>query len=91
MGWAHGTQFEAAVTGAKIEHGCIDLPTTLETIEVPTRLKVIESAIVTYKEVPDAATRLVCDCAITNGAVTIGDVEGVQSTSRFVNYLFIGH
>ena len=91
MAWIPGTQYEGAIAGAKIEYGYVTLTTALEYVEVTTHMKVVDAAFVTYKEAPDAATRLVCDCTITNGAVTIGDVEGSETNDRIVNYLFIGH
>ena len=91
MPWDATKQFTASFPGGTMEFGYATLATTTEYVEVPTRLSRIDCAIATYKEAPVAATRLVCDCVITSGAVTIGDVEGVQSASKVVNYVFIGH
>jgi len=91
MAWIPTTQFTATLAGATIEYGYVTLTTALEYVEVTTRLKVIDSAQVTYREAPDAATRLYCDGTITAGAVTITDVEGAETNDRIVNYMFIGH
>lgn len=90
MAWIPGTQNEGAFGGAKVEWGYVTLTTAAEAVEVTTHMKVVDSAHATYRQLPDAATKLVCDCTITNGAVTIQDDVGAETNDRVINYLFLG-
>jgi len=90
MAWITDTQFTATLAGAIIEHGYVTLTTVLASVEITTRLHTVVAAFASYKTAPDAATSIYCDCAITNGAVTVADATGAAGTDRVINYLFIG-
>ena len=90
MAWIPTTQFEGAFPGGKIEWGYITLTTATKTVEVATHMSKVNTALVSYKEAPDAATLLHCDGVVTAGAVTVTGTLGVGSNDRVFCYVFIG-
>ncbi|HUX02147.1 MAG TPA: hypothetical protein VMY35_14370 [Phycisphaerae bacterium] len=85
MAWDPAVNHTATLMGATIEFGEATLASG--TIEVPTRLSKVLAGFATYKAVPAAATKIVVDCTITSGAVTVASAAGGD---KKVNYLFIG-
>ena len=85
MAWDPAVNHTATTMGCTIEFGQATLSSN--TIEVPTRLSKILSAVGTYAEAPAADHRLYCDRTITAGAVTFAD--SVVAAKTF-NYVLIG-
>ena len=82
MAWTEGTNHQAMLLGAKIEYGEATLSSN--TVEVPTKLTKIYSALYTYKEAPGADTRMICDLAISSDAVTFADSAVAAKTFTYV-------
>jgi len=85
MAWDPEVNHTASLMGATIEFGYATLSSN--TVEVPTRLSKILSAVGTYEEAPGADNRLYCDGTITAGYVTFAD--SVVAAKKFY-YVLIG-
>ncbi len=85
MAWDDSVNHSAMVFGAKIEYGEADIGTN--TVEVPTKLTHICSAIATYQEAAGADTRIFCDRAISASAVTFADTAVAD---KVFNYMLVG-
>lgn len=85
MAWSNDSNFGGMMVGARCEWGTATL--VGGTVEVPTRLKTILSAVATFKQAPAAATQMYSDGVITAGAVTFADAGVAAKT---FTYLLIG-
>ena len=79
-------QFMSTDRGSNRDYGEATL--VLGTVEVPTWLSKVLAAHVAYKEDPETAAPLWCDCTITLGCVTVAN--GDPGSGKTVNYEFIG-
>jgi hypothetical protein len=82
MAWDHTKNFEIVAGGKKIEFG--EATIAGGTIEIPTHLKSCQAALVTYKEAHGGSGPPMCDCTITNGAMT------VTGGDKKISYMFCG-
>ena len=89
MAWDSANQWQAHAPGGSLEFGEVTLDSN-GTVEVATMLSTIKAAFAIHKSGAIAATPMLCDLTITDGAVTLTDPVGAVNASAVVTYMFIG-
>ena len=92
MAWDNAVNHRIGALGANIEVGYATLVAASTdpdnaTVEVPTKMTKVYSAVATFAADPGSAAPIVCDRTITSGGVTFsaGNADGIV-----INYILIG-